>query len=76
MFTQKAIAIGNTVHVLMTNGKSLAVTIRSPQEASPAELIVSYESPIGKALLSKCEGEDFSYTVEGRLITGTITKVL
>jgi transcription elongation GreA/GreB family factor len=76
MVTQKTISIGNTVHVVMANGKSLAVTIKSPQEASPAELIVSYESPIGKALLSKCEGDPFSYTVEGRLITGTITKVL
>lgn len=50
------IAVGSTVKVSV-NGKEQEYTIVGPVEANPLEGKISHESPIGKALMGKTEGE-------------------
>ena len=67
--------IGCTVSVALEDGKILTVTIKSPQEANPTRGIVSYESPLGNAILSKREGELFSYAVGDKIFNGKVLKI-
>jgi transcription elongation factor GreA len=51
------VGVGSVVHVKDEGGKSTKYTIVGSAEASPAELKLSNESPIGKALLGHKRGE-------------------
>ena len=51
------VRVGSIVHVKDESGKSTKYTIVGSAEASPAELKLSNESPIGKALLGHKRGE-------------------
>ncbi len=51
----KIVNLGSTVTINM-NGKKEAFTIVGEWESNPAELKISNESPLGKALLGKSEG--------------------
>ena len=53
--------IGSTVKV-KTGDKELEYTVVGPVEANPLEGKVSYESPLGKALMGKSEGETAELT--------------
>ena len=52
------VRVGSIVHVKGEDGKSTKYTIVGSAEASPAELKLSNESPIGKALLGHKRGEE------------------
>ena len=52
------VGVGSIVHVKAEDGKSTKYTIVGSAEASPAELKLSNESPIGKALLGHKRGEE------------------
>lgn len=53
----KSIALGSTVTLKHPDGKQVTVQIVGTIEADPANDKISDESPIGKALLGKKEGE-------------------
>jgi transcription elongation factor GreA len=52
------VRIGSVVHVRDEAGKSTKYTIVGSAEAAPAELKLSNESPVGKALLGHKRGEE------------------
>src|SRR5438874_13512858 len=51
------VRVGSIVHVKDEGGKSTKYTIVGSAEANPAELRLSNESPVGKALLGHKRGE-------------------
>jgi transcription elongation factor GreA len=69
------VRVGSVVHVKEEGGKSTRYTIVGSAEASPGEMKLSNESPVGKALLGHKKGEHVSFSTpkgERRL---TITKI-
>jgi transcription elongation factor GreA len=56
--TNDVVNVGTTVHVKDESGKSTKYTIVGSAEASPAEMRLSNESPVGKALLGRKRGEE------------------
>src|SRR2546423_15315545 len=61
------VRVGSIVHVKDESGKSTKYTIVGSAEANPAEMRLSNESPIGKALLGRKRGEEVVFaTPKGR----------
>jgi transcription elongation factor GreA len=56
------VRVGTTVHVQDTAGKTTKYTIVGSAEAKPADLRLSNESPVGKALLGRKRGEEVAFT--------------
>ncbi len=56
------VRVGSTVHVKDEEGKSTKYTIVGSAEASPAEMKLSNESPVGKALLGRKRGEEVTFS--------------
>ena len=56
------VGVGSIVHVKDESGKSTKYTIVGSAEASPAEMKLSNESPIGSALLGHKRGEEVVIT--------------
>ncbi len=54
------INIGTTVKISMS-GKDFVYTLVGPVEANPLEGKISHESPLGKELLGRKVGEDFTF---------------
>jgi len=52
------VRVGSIVHVKDDSGKSTKYTIVGSAEAKPAEMRLSNESPVGKALLGRKRGEE------------------
>ena len=52
------VRVGSVVHVKDDGGKSTKYTIVGSAEASPAEMKLSNESPVGKALLGRKRGDE------------------
>src|ERR1017187_5951158 len=52
------VRVGSVVHVKEQGGKSTKYTIVGSAEASPAEMKLSNDSPVGKALLGHKRGEE------------------
>ena len=51
------VGVGTLVHVKDESGKSVKYTIVGSAEASPAEMKLSNESPVGKAIMGRKKGE-------------------
>jgi transcription elongation factor GreA len=56
------VRVGSTVHVEDVTGKATKYTIVGSAEAKPADLRLSNESPVGKALLGRKSGEEVKFT--------------
>src|SRR5437660_12716371 len=56
------VRVGSVVHVKDEVGKSTKYTIVGSAEANPAELKLSNESPVGKALLGRKRGEEIAFS--------------
>ena len=52
------VRVGTTVHVTDGGGAKLKYTIVGSAEAKPAEMKLSNESPVGKALIGRKKGEE------------------
>jgi transcription elongation factor GreA len=52
------VGVGSIVHVKDERGKSTKYTIVGSAEASPTDMKLSNESPVGKALLGRKRGEE------------------
>jgi transcription elongation factor GreA len=57
------VGVGSIVHVKDDGGKSSKYTIVGSAEAKPAEMKLSNESPIGKALLGRKRGDEITVPV-------------
>ena len=56
--TNEVVGVGSVVHVKDEKGKSVKYTIVGSAEASPTEMKLSNESPVGKALVGHKRGEE------------------
>jgi transcription elongation factor GreA len=53
------VELGSTVHLSnLKSGASMKYTVVSPREVNPAEGKISIDSPMGRALVSRREGEE------------------
>jgi transcription elongation factor GreA len=68
------VRVGSVVHV-REGGKSTKYTIVGSAEASPAEMKLSNESPVGKALLGHKRGEEVTFTTPKGKRRLKITKI-
>jgi len=56
------VRVGSIVHVKEDGGKSTKYTIVGSAEANPADMKLSNESPVGKALLGHKRGEEVVFS--------------
>jgi transcription elongation factor GreA len=56
------VRVGSIVHVKEDGGKSTKYTIVGSAEANPADMKLSNESPVGKALLGRKRGEEVVFS--------------
>jgi transcription elongation factor GreA len=73
--TNDVVGVGSVVHVKDEGGKSVKYTIVGSAEASPGELKLSNESPIGKALLGHKRGEEVTISTPKGQRKLKITKI-
>lgn len=59
------VEIGSVVEILLNNTKQLTVRIGGSAESDPASGVISYQSPLGKALMGTRKGEKREYRVVG-----------
>ncbi|PID30266.1 transcription elongation factor GreA [Candidatus Saccharibacteria bacterium] len=71
----KAAGLGSTVTLKPAKGKEVTVQIVGTIEADPAENKISDESPIGKALLGKKEGDTVDITKPAETTTYTVLSI-
>jgi transcription elongation factor GreA len=55
------VRVGSTVHVSDADGKKIVYTIVGSAEAKPAEMKLSNESPVGKALVGHKRGDQVAF---------------
>jgi transcription elongation factor GreA len=56
------VRVGSTVHVVDGGGAKLKYTIVGSAEAKPADMKLSNESPVGKALVGRKKGDEVVFT--------------
>lgn len=61
----KNIGVGTHVVIKYGDGHEYEFVIRDPELADPIEGVVSYESPLAKAIIGKQEGDVCCYKVDG-----------
>ena len=71
----KQIVLGSTVTLKHPAGKDVTLQIVGTIEADPAVQKISDESPIGKALLGKKEGEEVEIVKPAETITYTVVSI-
>ncbi|MGI8902972.1 MAG: transcription elongation factor GreA [Solirubrobacteraceae bacterium] len=69
------VRVGSVVHVKEDGAKSTKYTIVGSAEAAPAEMRLSNESPVGKALLGRKRGDEVVFTTPKGVRRLTITKI-
>lgn len=57
----ETVRVGTVVHVVDGDGKKVKYTIVGSAEARPAELKLSNESPVGKALIGRRKGDTVTF---------------
>jgi transcription elongation factor GreA len=73
--TNDVVGVGSVVHVKDESGKSVKYTIVGSAEASPTEMKLSNESPVGKALMGHKRGEEVVITTPRGRRKLKITKI-
>jgi transcription elongation factor GreA len=73
--TNEVVGVGSVVHVKDEKGKSVKYTIVGSAEASPTEMKLSNESPVGKALVGHKRGEEVTITTPRGKRKLKITKI-
>ena len=53
-------AFGSTVHLREDNGEKVVFTLVMPEEADAAKGLISTSSPIGRGIVGKTEGAEFT----------------
>jgi transcription elongation factor GreA len=73
--TTDLVRVGSVVHVKDEGGKATRYIIVGSAESNPAQLRLSNESPVGKALLGHKRGEEVIFTTPSGERKLTITKI-
>ena len=73
--SSKEVRVGSTVSVRTKDGKRQTYRLVGPAEADPSEGRISYESPVGQALLGKKRGDKVRVSVPAGKMELTITTV-
>jgi len=60
------VGIGSFVEVAFGDGRKMELTIVDPEIASPSEGSISYDSPLGQAILGARSGDIRTYSVAGK----------
>lgn len=60
------VGIGSFVEVIFGDGRKMELTIVDPEIASPSEGSISYDSPLGQAILGARSGDARTYSVAGK----------
>ncbi len=70
------VELGSTVHLRnLRSGASLKYTVVSPREVNPAEGKISIDSPMGRALLSRAEGDEVEVSAPAGSLRFQIEKI-
>ncbi|MDO8483044.1 MAG: transcription elongation factor GreA [bacterium] len=69
-----AIQVGSQIKILF-DGKEENYTITAPGESDILKNKLSYQSPLGQALMGKKEKEEFTYEINGKKIKVKILKI-
>ncbi len=72
---KKQVGLGSTVTLKHPKGKELVFQVVGTIEADPLAKKISDESPIGKALLGKKEGEDVEIVTPAETTTYTVHSI-
>ena len=73
--SSKEVRVGSTVSVRTKDGKRQTYRLVGPAEADPSEGRISYESPVGQALLGKKRGDKVRVSAPAGKMELTITTV-
>ena len=73
--TESAVRIGSAVEVERENGKITTFRIGDSAEADPAKGVISYESPLGGALLGAKEGETREYRAGSKTMKVLVKRI-
>lgn len=73
--TSKTLHVGHTIEITKDNGTSQTITLVLPDDANSVEGFISAESPLGKALIGKREGEQVVFETPAGAQTMTISKL-
>ena len=71
----KEVVLGSTVALRHPEGSKVMVQIVGTIEADPAAKKISDESPVGKALLGKKEGDEVEIVKPGETVTYTVLSI-
>jgi len=69
------VRLGSTVIIEFEDGKQKRFTICDPETTNPSKGLISYQSPIGAALLGAVKGEERSFQVGGKIVKVKIIKL-
>jgi transcription elongation GreA/GreB family factor len=76
MLDTSRVSFGTVVTLRNTGNDKIEVyTILGPWESDTANNIISYQTPFGKAMISKQAGEQFSFVIENGKNTYTIENI-
>lgn len=70
-----AVGIGSRVTVKAQGGKTQRYVVVGGAEASPLQGKISYESPVGSALLGKAVGDEVDVDTPARIVRLRITRI-
>jgi transcription elongation factor GreA len=71
---ENKVQIGSIVQITL-GGSNESYVVVSPTEADILKNKISYQSPLGQALMGKQDGQAFRYYVNGKNIAGKIIKI-
>ncbi len=69
------VGIDSGVLLKFESGEIVTYTITHPDRTDPGRGVISYDSPLGKALLGKKEGDKITYAVENRIFEASIIEI-
>jgi transcription elongation factor GreA len=69
------VRVGSLVKLKDKAGKKIEYTIVGPVEADPGNHRISYQSPVGQALVGRSKGEKVTVTTPGGTVSYTIVEV-
>ncbi len=73
---EKMVKIGSKIVVRLENGTELTVKVGYAHKQKPEEIIISWLSPLGKAVLGKKSGDTAVYTVGNNTKRVYIEKII
>ncbi len=71
----KYMEVGSVAEIKLGSGTARTVRLGGGAESDPAGGVVSYLSPLGQALLGAKEGDERTYTVNGKALSLTVVRI-